>query len=204
VQGFSATVGNPPWDVVKPLTLEFYSQFDPIFRTYGKQEALRVAEKLKENPVFRQAWENYEALFAEQSAYFSEPSAIPALGNGDINTYKLFLNQFFLLLRDGGRLAILVPSGLYTDEGCKPLRELFFGKTSIESLFCFENRWPEVFPAVDNRFKFITFSTEKGTSTQSFKCGFMLHDPVRLPAIDSAAPQLALNQVRRFARKHSD
>ena len=31
-QGFSATVGNPPWDTVKTLTQEFYPQFDLLIR----------------------------------------------------------------------------------------------------------------------------------------------------------------------------
>ncbi len=198
-QGFSATVGNPPWDVVKPNTLEFYVQFDPKFRTYGKQEALGVAKKLKEEPGFQQRWNDYENFFAEQSQYFTEPTAVPALGKGDINTYKLFLNRFFVMLRTEGRMAILVPSGLYTDEGCLPLRDLFFRESRIESLFCFENRWPDVFTAVDNRFKFITFSTEKGGETESFRCAFMQHDPTRLELIEKAAPRVTLDQVRRLS-----
>lgn len=199
VSGFSATVGNPPWDVVKPNSQEFFLQFDPNFRSYGKQEAIKVAKQLTENPGCRQRWEDYEKMFAEQSDYFAEPVVLPALGKGDINTYKLFLNRFFLLLRNGGCMGILVPSGLYTDEGCFPLRELFFRESRIESLFCFENRWPEVFPAVHNSFKFITFCVERGGTTDAFRCAFMQHDPRRLAAIESHAPQLTLEQVRRFS-----
>ena len=161
-RGFSATVGNPPWDTVKPLTLEFYAEFDPNFRTYDKQEAVRVANKLTADPAIALRWHDYERLFTEQSEYFTQPVAIPALGKGDLNTFKLFLNQFFLLLSPNGRMAILVPSGIYTDEGCRPLREMFFRESRVESLYSFENRWPEVFPAVDNRFKFTTFCTEIG------------------------------------------
>lgn len=197
--GFSATVGNPPWDVVKPNTLEFYSQLDPNFRTYGKQEALKVATKLRENPVHEKQWEEYEQSFSDQSTYFTEPEAVPALGKGDINTYKLFLNRFFVLLRDQGNMAILVPSGLYTDEGCFPLRQMFFQQSRIDSLYCFENRWPEVFSAVDSRFKFITFATRKGGPTSPFRCAFMQHDPMRLEVIESVAPKVALDQIRRFS-----
>jgi hypothetical protein len=92
-----------------------------------------------------------------------------------------------------------VPSGLYTDEGCFPLRDLFFRQSRIESLYCFENRWPEVFTAVDNRFKFITFSTQKGGETEAFRCAFMQHDPMRLELIEKAAPIVTLHQVRRFS-----
>ncbi len=197
--GFSATTGNPPWDVVKPNTLEFYSQLDPNFRTYGKQEALRVANEFRKDPAHQKLWDEYEQLFADQSSYFTEPAAMPALGKGDINTYKLFLNRFFFILREHGHMAILIPSGLYTDEGCLPLRDLFFSNSRIESLYCFENRWPDVFPSVDNRFKFITFSTRKGGETESFRCAFMRHDPTRLELIEQAAPRVTLEQVRHFS-----
>ena len=39
--GFDAMLGNPPWDIAKPNSKEFFSNIDPLYRTYGKQEALR-------------------------------------------------------------------------------------------------------------------------------------------------------------------
>lgn len=198
--GFSATVGNPPWDIVKPNSQEFFSDYDPAFRSYKKQEALRKSETLMaQNPVVRQKWEEYSQAFVEQSAYVREEAAYKALGKGDINTYKLFLEQFFRLLQPQGQMGIVTPSGLYTDQGCLPLRKLFFEKSQIRFLYCFENRWPAVFPAVDGRFKFIVFSTRKGGKTESFKCAFMQHDPERLPAIDGQALRMTMEQVRKFS-----
>lgn len=39
-QGFDAIVGNPPWEIQKPNSKEFFSNHDPMYRAYGKQEAL--------------------------------------------------------------------------------------------------------------------------------------------------------------------
>lgn len=44
--GFSAVLGNPPWDIAKPNSVEFFISYDPIYRTYNKQEALRNQKKL--------------------------------------------------------------------------------------------------------------------------------------------------------------
>ncbi len=41
--GFDAMVGNPPWEIQKPNSMEFFSNIDPLYRTYGKQDALRAA-----------------------------------------------------------------------------------------------------------------------------------------------------------------
>lgn len=198
--GFDADVGNPPWDVLKPNSREFFSAYDPTFRRYTKQEANRVAEHLmSDHPLIRQKWQSCCREFEQQSEYVRQPASYRALGKGDINTYKLFLERFFVLLRPGGCLGIVTPSGLYTDQGCQPLRELFFNESRIASIYGFENRWPTVFTAVDGRFKFILFCTEKGGETESFRCAFMEHDPEHLPVIDAGALEMQLGHVRKFA-----
>jgi len=60
VGGFSATVGNPPWDIVKPNSQEFFTDYDPKFRSYKKQEANRVSKRLMaDNPAVAERWEEY-------------------------------------------------------------------------------------------------------------------------------------------------
>jgi hypothetical protein len=44
--GFDANIGNPPWDVMKPSSQEFFSDFDPLYRTYDKQAALHKQKEL--------------------------------------------------------------------------------------------------------------------------------------------------------------
>lgn len=200
VQGFSATVGNPPWDIVKPNSQEFFSDYDPKFRSYKKQEANRIANKLMtDNPAIEEKWQDYCQAISEQSTYFKEPLSYSALGKGDINTFKLFLEQFFQVLKNEGRIGIVVPSGLYTDQGCQPLRQLLFDQSRVNFLYCFENRWPTVFNGVDGRSKFITLSVQKGKKTDTFKCVFMEHDPDRLLAIDANALKMSVDQVKKFS-----
>ena len=52
--GFDALVGNPPWDVMKPNSQEFFSDFDPLYRTYDKQAAIRKQRELCESVTL--AW----------------------------------------------------------------------------------------------------------------------------------------------------
>lgn len=199
-QGFSATVGNPPWDVLEPHTLEFYSEYDPSFRALERAEsAKRVKELHAQHPALDEKWRSYEALFAEASAYFKELAAYEALTKGKIDLYKAFLERFIQMLHEGGRLAVLCPSGIYTDESAIPLRKMFFERSRIQCLYCFENRWPAVFEAVDNRFKFVLFSTTKGGRSDTFACAFMQHNPMRLPVIEASAAIVGYGQVQRFS-----
>jgi hypothetical protein len=96
-------------------------------------------------------------------------------------------------------MGIVVPSGIYTDQGCKALRQHFFSQSEIKFLFCFENRWPTVFTAVDGRFKFVTFGTKKGRKTELFNCSFMEHNPEKLPLIEAKALKMTVKQVKKFA-----
>ncbi|MEI7672752.1 MAG: hypothetical protein WCK00_11635, partial [Deltaproteobacteria bacterium] len=198
--GFDADVGNPPWDVLQPSTQEFYIQYDPSFRKYGKQDAVKRIKELHEKHPDMAAKSNaYEKSYQEASAYAKEPAAFTALTAGKIDLYKAFLERFFHLLRNGGKMGIVVPSGLYTDQGCQPLRRLFFCHSRVDCLYGFENRWPTVFTAVDGRFKFILFCAEKGGETESFRCAFMQHDPQRLPVIEENALILSPEKVRRYS-----
>jgi hypothetical protein len=83
----------------------------------------------------------------------------------DINLYKLFVERSFHLLRAGGHCGIVIPSGIYTDLGAKGLRDLLFGHTQIEGLFCFENR-KTIFEGVDSRFKFVVLTFEKAAAAR--------------------------------------
>jgi hypothetical protein len=200
VGGFSATIGNPPWDIVKPNSQEFFSAYDPKFRSYNKQDANKIAKKLQsDNKEIDAKWNEHCASIARQSTYFKEPQNYQALGKGDINTFKIFLEQFFSVLKSGGRMGIIIPSGLYTDQGCMQLREIFFNKSEINFLYCFENRWPAVFSAVDGRFKFVVFGANKGKKTSTFKSAFMEHDPERLHLIHDNPLKISIDQVKKFS-----
>jgi len=196
--GFSATIGNPPWDTVLPNSQEFFSTYDHRFRSYKKQQAKRVAKGLmKDNPAIAKKWEDYGKRIAEQITYFKEPSNYASIGKIHINTYKLFLEKFFTALRSGGRMGIVVPSGIYTDQGCLPLRKLFFNNSKVDFLYCFENR-RGVFN-IHRMFKFVLFGTRKGGNSDRFKCTFMEHDPDRLPIIDQNALQLTFKQISKLS-----
>ena len=200
IGGFSATVGNPPWDVLQPNTQEFYATYDPDFRKYKKQAALKTIQNLHhQHPIIAERWQKYQNGFSEASSYFKEPQSYMCLKKGKINLYKAFLERFFSILGGTGYLGIVVPSGLYTDHGCQPLRNMFFNRSRVEFLYCFENRWPAVFTAVDGRFKFVTFGTQKGGKTDRFKCAFMEHDPERLPMIDANALKMGVSHVKKFS-----
>ena len=68
--GFHAVLGNPPWEIAKPNSKEFFSNIDPLYRSYGKQEALRKQTEYFADEAIEQSWLDYNADFRAQSNLF--------------------------------------------------------------------------------------------------------------------------------------
>jgi len=66
--GFDGIVGNPPWEILNPESKQFFSHVDPIYRTYGKQEALdKQQEYFENNRELEQRWLDYRARYKSLS-----------------------------------------------------------------------------------------------------------------------------------------
>lgn len=187
--GFDIIITNPPWEILKPQAKEFFATHSKLVSKNKMriEEFETEREKLLQNAEIRAAWLDYQSRFPSQSTYFraahqyeNQISTVNGKKQGtDINLYKLFTEQCYNLLREGGECGIVIPSGIYTDLGAKQLREMLFNQTKVTGMFCFENR-KMIFEGVDSRFKFVVLTYEKGGQTQNFPTAFMRHDVAEL------------------------
>lgn len=242
--GFAAMVGNPPWETLKPNSKEFFSNLDPLYRTYGKQPALSKQKELfGQDAQHEVGWMRYCAAFKFMSHWVGEvafPFGDPvdqlthfslskkrkdsrplhdrwrerrrsrlgyadanhpfrSQGSGDVNTYKLFLEQAHALLRPAGRIGLIVPSGVYSDRGSDALRRLFLDRCQWEWLFGFENR-NKVFD-IDSRFKFCPVVVRKGGRTAEVQTAFMRRELDDWSRPERFAIAMKREQIERFSPK---
>jgi len=174
-RGFDLLIMNPPWDAVKPEDDDFFSVYDPKFRRITSKPAKRkVMNKLLKNPQIRRAYDEYRSNIARHLRFYRESQQYSLQGSGDTNLWKLFLERSLSLLSDGGSLAILLPSGIVTDEGAKQLREVLLGMR-ISGLYEFENKYG-IFPDIHRSYKFVLILVEKAAPRKSFSAAFYLHE----------------------------
>ena len=240
--GFDAMLGNPPWETLQPNSMEYFSNIDPLYRSYGKQEALR-RQTIYFEPSAERNWLDYNGRFANASNWmkhtanpFGDPErsdrslerfaivrgrenlschqrwraarlhasgfADPThpfvhRGEGKAYTYKLFLEQSHTLLKPGGRLGFIVPSGLYSDNGTSALRRLFLESCRWEWLFGFENH-DGIFP-IHRSYKFNPIVVEKGGATTAIRTAFMRRNLDDWEHAEDHATPFARRQVVQFS-----
>ncbi len=92
-------------------------------------------------------WDTLRAESAtRQLTVFSRESGCYRLqGAGHANLYHLFAERMLQLVRPGGRLGVVMPSGLIADHGCGRLREALIEHCRIDALLGFDNR-DAIFP----------------------------------------------------------
>ncbi|HSV16122.1 MAG TPA: DNA methyltransferase [Tepidisphaeraceae bacterium] len=156
VEGFDCVIGNPPWERMKVQEREFFSLAAPAIAN-----AVNAADRRKLIAAVETAnpklWERYTV--AQQAAertlsYVRSVAAnYPLTGKGDVNTYMLFAELARQIVSPTGKVGLLVPSGIATDNTTKDFFADLMESKTLAALYDFENR-KLIFPDVDGRFKF--------------------------------------------------
>jgi hypothetical protein len=197
--GFDVILTNPPWEIFKPNAKEFFAEFSDVVAK-KKMDIKRFEQeqtRLLEDPEIAIAWLEYLSEYPHVNAYFRSAPQFQnqvAVVNGkkagsDINLYKLFVEQCYNLLRDGGLCGIIVPSGIYTDLGAKQLREMLFSGAEIAALYGLSNE-RYIFANVHHGFKVALLVFAKSGETHRFEAAFRIN-PREAVAPDQLATFLA-------------
>jgi hypothetical protein len=189
--GFDCVLGNPPWEKIKPDRKEFYGRADVLIRAYaGGELDARILELQALHPELAAEFDRYfqrlktlaSCLKGGGDYKYVEWEINGESTGGDPDLFKFFVERAHYVLKCNGRLGMLVPSALYTNEGCTGLRHLLLDEMRIERFYGFENRQdknrPKIFP-IDSRYKFVCLVAEKCVTPEAdaeFRAAFMRHD----------------------------
>jgi len=179
--GFDVILGNPPWDRIKLQENEFFALRDPrVAHAATASERKRLIKLLPLSNIG--LYEEYQQASGDAlrlARYVRACGNYPHLSGGDPNLYALFVERGISLLKKGGRMSLVVPSGIVADKG----KARFFAHMAetgrVASVYDFENGHlggTQFFPEVDKRFKFCVFTLQGGQDeSEPIHCAFFLH-----------------------------
>lgn len=184
--GMDIVIGNPPWEVWKPNSDEFFSEYDSSYRSLPNKKTKKNLEKslFTRFPSLEKKWANVQDRIKAGSKYIRSKDSFHYqtwIVNGkksssDLNLYKVSLERFSQLAKSNARFSILVPDNFATDNGSTGLRHLVFDNYSLEEFLSFDNN-KGIFSAVHRSYKFavLTFK-HKNSDNKEFNAFFYKQD----------------------------
>jgi hypothetical protein len=141
--GFSCVLGNPPWERVKFQEQEFFAARQPKIATAANAARKKLIAALADSnsPADRRLFDEFQAelrIAADWSHFFRESGRYPLTGHGDINTYAVFAETARTVTGAYGRLGIIVPTGIATDQTTSPFFREIVKLSSLASLYDFQ------------------------------------------------------------------
>jgi hypothetical protein len=112
---------------------------------------------------------------------------------GHPNSYQLFLDRALQLTRSGGRIGMILPSGIATDHGSTALRRQLLERTTIDTWVGLDNR-RRIFP-IHRSVRFVVLATTNSgsTTTLRLRCGLADVDDLHR---EEQTPSLSLTRSR--------
>ena len=146
--GFDAVVGNPPWDMIRADA----GSAGECAR--ARADAAAVVRFSRGSGIYR------------------------AQSDGHANRYQLFVERAIDLTRAGGRIGLVLPSGLATDHGSAALRKLLLTRSDVDAIVGIENH-RGVFP-IHRSVRFLLVTASKGSPTSEIACRLGIDNPADL------------------------
>jgi hypothetical protein len=202
--GFDVVLGNPPWERVKLQEKEWFAARDPEIAGAPNAAARKrlIARLVEDHPSLHAAFLDDSRRAEGESVLLRNSGRYPLGGRGDVNTYAVFAELMRSAISPAGRVGVIVPTGIATDDTTKRFFDDLVQSGSIDSLYGFENE-EHVFAGVHNALKFCLL-TLRGSNTTSDSMAFAfylrrvddLHLPDRLYSLTADEISL-LNPISR-------
>ncbi|WP_324662336.1 Eco57I restriction-modification methylase domain-containing protein [Haloarcula sediminis] len=177
--GFDVAVGNPPWDVLRTNRDDFFSRYDPTFRTRMPEDKDAKMEELLEDPEIEEGWEQYNQQMQARADYFNNSDGYelqsPVVDGKEVTSENelsaLFLERVYNIARDDAYVSLILPNVIFTSSTAKDLRLHLLNNTTVDSLLHFENHG--IFEGLHNQYRFGILTFQNGGQTDELRGIFL-------------------------------
>lgn len=179
--GFDIVLGNPPWEKVKLSEKEYFASRAPeIAALAGAKRKAAIQELQADDPALWNAFQNALRQTEGESHFLRCSNRFPLCGRGDVNTYAAFAELMRGAASSDGRVGMIAPTGIATDETTSYFFNDCMEQGRLVSLFSFENE-EHIFANVHNAFRFCLLTLRGRDQAKTVgEFSFFLRQPEQL------------------------
>ncbi|HEX5069661.1 MAG TPA: N-6 DNA methylase [Vicinamibacterales bacterium] len=115
-------------------------------------------------------WEVLGHSHRQTLAFLRQSGQYPSCNRGHLNLYQAFVDRSLSIVRRGGRVGLILPWGLASDEGSRSLRSRLFGGGAVDSLVGLDNAGG-IFP-IHRGLRFVVLVATPGTTGRDARARF--------------------------------
>jgi len=179
--GFDCILGNPPWEVWELKEKEFFSNLDRnIIEAKSGAERKRLILNLQSSN--KELFNKYELEKNKSDnigKFFNHSGNYYLTAHGKLNLYSLFADRTFKNISKKGRIGLILPSGIATDDNTKFFFQEIINEKRLISLCDFENK-QRLFHNVHLSYKFCLLTLSGFRSKSEIDFCFFLTNPQQL------------------------
>ena len=174
-KGFDCVIGNPPWEKVKLMEIEFFASIIPeIAQLTTKAEREKAIEELLvKDPNVHQLLEDQKTIIEKENIFYKFSHNYKYGNVGEITTYALFIELANLATNGSGHVGMIIKSSIATSTTYGTFFRFLFDNYLV-SFYDFKN-WAQYFQGVGyhERYSLITLSKNRSRDLK-ISFGFQL------------------------------
>ena len=138
-KGFSAVLGNPPWEHVEIKEEEFFAARAPSIATArNAAERKKAISNLRTtHPTLHEEFQNAIRLVEGETHIIRASGKFPLCARGRINTFAIFAELNRDIIGQPGRAGCILPSGIAVDDTTKFFFRDIVRKNALKSFYSF-------------------------------------------------------------------
>jgi hypothetical protein len=167
--GFDCVLGNPPWEQVELKEEEFFAPRAPdvVSGGTGAERKRRIEELAKSKPELYKQFELARLKYDRERKFLQNSGRYPLTGRGRTNLYSVFAETDCTLIARSGRLGVILPWGISTDDTNKDFFSSIIHRSGLASAYLYANE-RKLFAGTHHFFRFALFTfTGSGIRTQA-------------------------------------
>jgi Eco57I restriction-modification methylase len=140
--GFSALLGNPPWEQVEVDDKSFFAAVAPEISAekLSARRQLLIAKLAEDEPELLTSFDRARRHSAGIAHFVRASGRYPLTCGGRVNLYLLFGELFYRNISDYGNAGVILPTGVVTDLNSSRLCRQWIDHRSLASVVDFVNK----------------------------------------------------------------